>query len=109
MIPISTTTITIHRPQAGDPYEDNGEPELVVTGVRAVIGSPSGSELRVGGHQQQISDALNCDVVDLRHGDLVSDDLSDDEFTVAWVRRRRGFGLDHLRVGLWQVAGAASG
>lgn len=109
MIPLAVTTITVRRPQSGDPYEDNGEPDLVATGVRAVIGSPTGSERRIGGELAIITDVLNCDVTDLAHRDLVVDEVTGERYGVEWVRKRIGFGLDHLKAGLRQTKGGSSG
>lgn len=109
MIPLSTTTITIRRPAAGvDPYEQTTA-ALVTQGIAAHIGSPGGADVRIGGDQQIITDHLDADVCDLRHGDTVTDDGNGVTYQVVWVRRRIGLGLDHMAAGLVQVEGAANG
>jgi hypothetical protein len=109
MIPLATTTITVRRPVAGqDPYEAPVPPP-VMAGIPAHIGSPSGIDVRIGGDQQVVTDRLDCAIVDLRHGDTVHDDGNDVTYSVVWVRRRYGLGLDHMEAGLVQTEGAANG
>lgn len=107
-LPLAVTTITVRRPPAGDPYEPATAP-VIATGVRAVIGSPSGSERRIGGQLSEITDVLNCDVTDLDHRDLVDDEVTGESYSVEWVRKRIGLGLDHVKAGLRQTKGGSSG
>lgn len=109
MIPINTTTISIFRPPSGqDPY-DAAPNTKEAAGVRAVIGSPSGTDRAIGGDQQIISARLTADPCDLRHYDEVRDDVTGETYAVVWSRKRNGFGLDHVAAGLRQVTGAANG
>jgi hypothetical protein len=109
VIPLATTTITIERPRGDeDPY-DTPVVRPQVTGVRAVIGSPSGRDHIIGGDQSVVTAKLNCDLCDLRHYDEVIDDTTGDRYSVVWVRRRVALGLDHLAAGLNTVEGQAGG
>jgi hypothetical protein len=109
MIPFATTTITVRRRTAGEDAYTETTAQQVCTQVRAHIGSPSGRDLRVGGDQQMITDRLDCDVIDLRPSDQVTDDGNCAAYEVVWTRHRRGLGLDHLEAGLVEVIGAANG
>lgn len=99
MIPVATTTITVlSAVQTGD--VDNWDAAAVsaeegVTGVRAVISSPSGQATVQGGDQQIISARLNCDPIDLAHTDQVRDDTTGLVYQVVWSARRTGLGVDH--------------
>lgn len=109
-IPFSTTTITVERSdQDGtkDAYDGVGY-STVISGVRAVIGSPSGAETNVGGSSEDVSARLNCDPIDLRHDDRVTDEQTGETWLVAWTRRRLGLGLDHTVAGLRAITDRAS-
>ena len=108
MIPLATTTITISRKREDeDPYE-TPTIRAVATGIRAVIGSPSGRDRVIGGDQSSITAKLDCDVCDLRHYDIVTDDRTCVEYAVVWVTNRIGLGLDHLEAGLNATVGASN-
>lgn len=113
MIPVATTTISVLRDttvdDTTDPYDspDSGEPEAVATGVRAVISSPTGRERNIGGTQSQVEFSLSCDPTDLKHTDLVLDEVTNLRYQVVWVTRRNGLGLEHTRAGLKMVEGIA--
>lgn len=109
MIPVATTTITISRPRTDeDPY-DTPVVRPVANGIRAVIGSPSGRDHILGGHQEIVTAKLDCDPCDLKHYDRVTDDTTDDTYSVVSIRTRVGLGLDHIEAGLNAVAGASNG
>lgn len=96
-IPIATTTISVERSdQDGtkDAY-DGVSYSTVFSGIRAVIGSPSGAETNAAGSSEDVGARLNCDPIDLRHGDRVVDDQTGERWEVTWTRRRLGLGLDH--------------
>jgi hypothetical protein len=94
-LPVSTTTITVARGDAsGDGY-DGQTFRTVYRGVRAVIGSPSGSEVNAGGSSMQMTARLNCDPIDLQHTDRVTDDQTHITYEVTTVARRLGMGIDH--------------
>lgn len=108
MIPLHTTTITVLRPPANvDPY-DGAPARPVATNVRAVIGSPSGADTRLGGDVSSVSARLDCDPCDVKFYDQVRDDQTRDVYEIVWLRNRSGFGLDHVEAGLAQVQGAAN-
>ncbi len=94
-LPVSTTTITVSRGNAsGDAY-DGQTFTTVYTGIRAVIGSPSGSEINAGGSSEQQTARLNCDPILLKHTDRVTDDETGIVYEVTFTARRLGLGLDH--------------
>lgn len=110
-IPIATTTISVLRRQVlatDDPYEVTAAAEVAASGVRAVIGAPSGTELVVGAAgQEDVTHRLDCDTVALESTDQVRDDVTSEVFNVVWARQRSGLGLDHTVAGLRQVSGVA--
>lgn len=106
---LATTTITIERPKRGaDPYDPQAY-RAVANGIRATIGSPSGSDRVIGGEQSAVTAKLNADPCDLRHFDRVTDDQTCTEYAVVWVAQRPGLGLDHIEAGLRAVEGASNG
>lgn len=109
-LPYANTTITILRvPESAelDPTEAPPAAVEVVTGVRAVIATASGSEeLYSGASQERIYFKLNADPCDMRHDDVVRDDKTGEEYEATWVHQRMGGLLDHTEAGLRQVRGA---
>lgn len=107
---LTTTTVTVTRPTAGDPYETSAGETTVASGVAAHLSSPSGAEIDRGGQLEQVDAVLlAAPGVDLRHTDLVTDDVTDEQYRVAWVEARQGLGLDHVKAGLTRWHGAAAG
>lgn len=109
MIPLATTTVTVTahaEPEPGAGITTSTR----ASGVRAVIGSPSGTDVPGPGQGAERVDAvLNCDTVTgLAHTDRVTDDATGEVYEVRWVNRRRGLGLDHHRAGLVRVTGRAA-
>lgn len=110
-LPLSTTTVTVRRPTAGeDRYETASATPTVASGVAAHVSSPSGAELNAGGQQEQVDAVLLCEAgTDVSHYDEITDDTTGDVWTVAWTRQRVGLGLDHTIAGLRRVTGGANG
>lgn len=107
---LASTTVTIARSNGtGDPYVDV-TPAAVADGVQAHISTPTGSDARVGG-AQEIVDAVLLTETDpvLQRADRVTCETTGDTYTITWVRRRTGLGLDHQQAGLVAVKGAANG
>ena len=110
MLPLVTTTGSVLRPPSGDPYETAAAPTVVATGIAAHVSSPTGSEVDAGGQLERIDAVLFTEAdTDLRHTDLWRDDGTGDVYRVAWLRLRRGLGLNHLKAGLVAYSGAAAG
>lgn len=108
-IPLALTTVTVvERSSDGDPYEDPTE-SVLATGVRAVIGSPTGVDLRVGGDKAVIDAAAQLDPCEISRTCRLYDEQTEQVWDVAWVQARFGLGLDHVRVGLTIVEGGSSG
>lgn len=112
MIPIATTTIAVLRVTADPTYDGfdsaSATPATVASGVRAVIGEPSGSETVQGNaSQEDVTYRLDADPVSLLDTDQVRDEVTGDTYDVVWARARGGFGLSHTVAGLRQVRGAA--
>jgi hypothetical protein len=106
---LTTTTVTVTRPTAGDPYETSAGSTTPATGIAAHIGSASGSEIDRGGQLEQVDAVLLADpALDVRHTDLVTDDVTGEQYRVAWVDERQGLGLSHVKAGLTRYAGAAA-
>jgi hypothetical protein len=109
-LPLATTTITIERSdQDGtkDAY-DGVSFASIATGIRAVIGSPSGTETAQAGSSEQVGARLNADPCDLRHDDRVTDETTGEVWLVTWTRRRYGLGLDHQVADLLAVTDRVS-
>lgn len=109
-VPLHTTTISVLRlstDPARDPYDSQPEPEVVATGIRAHISSPSGRERVAGGSQEVVEFRLSCDPVEIRHTDRVQDEQTGAVYEVTWARERQGLRLDHTQAGLKQVSGVA--
>jgi hypothetical protein len=114
MIPLATSQITVNRVEGTaadsfdpyDPYDPTQPaPTVIVTGVRAVIGTPSASEVLAGGDRVVYASELMCDPCDLQAADTVTD-TSGTVWTVLWARLVVGFGLDHMQGQLRLVQGA---
>lgn len=109
MLPFATTTVTLKRPASGDPYETSTT-STISSGTPAHIGQPAGNEVQQGGELETITDVLLADPgLDVRHTDLIVDEISGQVYRVAWVRERQGLGLDHVKAGLVTHQGAAVG
>jgi hypothetical protein len=80
------------------------------SGVRAVISTPTGGEVPgPGGGAERIDAQLVADVIaTLDHTDLVTD-ADGNEYEVAWVAQREGFGLEHTTAGLVAKSGRTPG
>jgi hypothetical protein len=106
-IPVATTTVTVEATVEAEPGEGRTT-VTVAAGVRAVIGSPSGSERPApGGGTSRVTDVLNCDPCPQLADNTcrVIDDTTGVEYEVEWVRHRNGLGLDHTKAGLVQNVG----
>jgi hypothetical protein len=109
MLPLATTTVTVERPEGGDPYEPQ-DATTVSTGTPGHVSAPSGREVDRGGELEAISAVLLTDSgIDLAHTDLVLDEGTGERYRVAWVDHRRGLGLDHTKAGLVRYQGGANG
>jgi hypothetical protein len=107
-IPLPTTTISILRPDpTADTYDTDNGPTVVLSGIRANIGSQRGSGNETGGQLALLSLRMQCDVVDLRHTDYVRDDSDGVVYSVVWVKTRMGLGVDHIEAGLQLAEGAS--
>ncbi len=106
-LPVSTTTITVLRASgSGDAY-DGVSYSTWLSGVRAVIGSPGGTEVNTGGSSQQMTARLNCDPILLKHTDRVRDDQTGITYEVLTTARRLGVGLDHTVADLMVITDRA--
>lgn len=105
MIPVNTTTVAVRRASEPEPGEGRTF-ATTATGVRAVIGSPSGrDQLQAGGGREVVDAVLNCDPISAAHTDQVVDEATSETWEIVWLEQRRGLGLDHTRAGLKRVAG----
>lgn len=103
-----TTTISVLRvpaDSARDPYDAQPAAEVVASGIRAHISSPSGREHTEGGSQEVVEFRLSCDPVEIRHTDRVQDEQTGAVYEVTWARERQGLRLDHTQAALKQVTG----
>jgi hypothetical protein len=96
-IPVATTTISILASSQDGTKDRRDPPTYTVesTGIRAVIGSPGGSELVSAGTSEQKTFRLNADPCDLDHTKRVRDDTTGETYEVVWFAQRDGFGLTH--------------
>lgn len=110
MIPLATTTITVSRvprDPTRDGYDTAPAAVPVVAGLRAHIGSPSGSQNIATGDRTVVTFALDADPADIQADDTVTDDTTGQTYRVIWARSRVALGLDHVQGAIEQVGGAA--
>ncbi len=108
MIPLSTTTITVYRPDTGaDDYSTDDGPQVVGSEIRAHLSTPRGNDQIVGGEKQTVDLRLDCDPFDFKHYDVVKDDTTNKTYRLVWFEQRYGFGLDHVEGGLQLTTGTA--
>jgi hypothetical protein len=115
VIPFATTTVTVTRPArpvgVRDPWSTPpAEPEVVAAAVRAVIGRPTGAEVRTE-TTEVVTRALvlTCDPVpDLDGTCTVTDDLTSVVYAVGSVDHFTGLGLDHTQAELTTTTGVSS-
>lgn len=103
MNPLPTTTITVRRPSSSGDSTDAPDVAPIVSEYPATIGSPSGSDLLVGGEKETVEAVLIVSGIALQHLDFVDDESTGDTWAVVWARSRQGLGLDHVRAGLRRV------
>jgi hypothetical protein len=116
MIPVASTTISVYAIAETEPGEGRTS-TLRASGVRAVIGSLTGSETsRPGGGEATVTARLDCDpttslgqTLTLDHTDLVKDETTGQTFEVQWAHAKGGLGLDHIEGSLVLVTGVANG
>lgn len=110
MIPLATTTLSISR-VPDDPTRDGTDTPpaaaTVATGVRAVIGNPSGSQNITSGDRTVVTFPFTTDPADITADDTLTDEQTLDTYRVMWARTRHGLGLDHTEGECEQVAGAS--
>lgn len=114
MIPFATTKITVGRIEGAatdslDPYDpyDGAPPAAtaVATGIRAVIGPPSASDMLTTGDRVEYSASMRCDVCDLQSRDVVTE-TDGSQWVVLWSKRVKAFGADFMHAELRMVQGA---
>lgn len=110
MLPLATTTISVLRSDQDGTKDDlDGVTyATLASGIRAVIGEPSGTETNAGGSSEDVLWRLDCEVTDLRHGDRILDETTGETFAVVWSRRRIGLGLNHTVAGLRTITDRVS-
>jgi len=106
-ISVATTTISVIRPVISelDPYDDQPEPEVVATNVRAHISTSTGEESQKGGEKEIVNFRVTCDPIvgGLKHIDTIVDNRNGDRYEVVWAVTRYGFGLDHEQASLQRI------
>lgn len=81
---------------------------VVAHGVRANIGSPSGTESILGGNQETIGFRMQCDPVDLYPTDQIRDESSGLVYDVVTAVHRNAFaGREYTQATLSRSRGAA--
>jgi hypothetical protein len=99
-LPLTTTTIAVLRPVAGeDPTEAPSAPTVVVSGIPAHFSGPSSQESPGG--RQVTSWTLLCDLCDIQRGDTVRDERDGTDWAVSFAVTRHDDGeLDHIVAGV---------
>jgi len=86
--PLSSPSAALHDPWDGDDVTGDSPGDLplitVAAGVRAVLGKGRfrGSSTHDGSSRMKLTVLLYCDPVDLRHEDIVVDDVAGDRWQV---------------------------
>jgi hypothetical protein len=109
-VPLATTTVRVERAPVDptrDGYDPKPTPSVVVSGVRAHLSAPSGTEILGGGSEQRIDRHLDCDPADVRHYDEIVDEVTGLRYQVVWTESRTGLGLDRVEAGLRRIEGIA--
>lgn len=107
-IPVATTTIKVEEAAEAEPGEGRTW-ATIASGVRAVIGSPSGSARPAdGGGASTVVWRLIADPVVITDTSRVTDETTGTVYEVAWIASRPGLGLDHTVAGLTLARGAAA-
>jgi len=125
MIPMNSTTISIIRAgTAAGPNEVDqllssyGAAEMaaapvttlsvVARGIRANIGSPTGTEQALGGSQETVTYRMQCDPIELDSRDQVRDDRTGRLYDVVWAVTRDAIPtIAHTAAGLTRSRGGA--
>lgn len=109
-LPVATTTIAVERSTQDGTLDaiDGVTFSQLASGIRAVIGSPSGAETVTGSSSSTVTARLNCDPTDLKHGDRVYDEQTAITYEVSWTARRLGLGVDHVVADLLVVTDRAA-
>lgn len=108
MIPLATTTLTVQRPGAHEPYEAPAAWVTVATAVRGHISGPGGVETAAGGEMTDVSLSFSCELADIAHTDRIVDDATGATYDVVWVEERHGLGLDRMTGALRRVVVGAT-
>lgn len=111
MIPVALTTVTVSRvtPEPTlDGYDVQPDPGTIVTGVRAAIGNPGGSQNITAGDRTTVTFPFTTDPADITADDTLTDEQTGEQYRVMWARTRTGLGLDHTEGECEQVAGAST-
>jgi hypothetical protein len=112
VLPLTPDRFTIERPTgvAGDADEVATGTTTVAAGVPCAFTSPGGSDVVANGRQELVDAVLVFPATPtVEHLDFAVDDRTAERYRVVWARRRSGLGLDHQRIGLAAVTGAAGG
>jgi hypothetical protein len=111
-VPIFTSQYDFYRQ---DDVEVDGQDEslfeLLVSGIRGCTVYHSGTESVTAGQRERVDARIMCDIpdVEIYHYDRIVDTTTDQVWYVSFVRKRVGFGLDHLVCGVYAVTGVARG
>lgn len=117
MIPLSTTTIEVRRPDRpttedpyGEGYDAPGDRDddvpTVVSGVRAVISPATARGSDSGGQSELVEFVLKADPCDISYLDIVEDEVTGDVYDVEWAHSQPGVaGLAHVTAGLRTTKG----
>lgn len=108
-LPLATTVVSIARSEPASPNTDPTDdaypaPQVVQSGLRATIATPSASASDQGGTRVVYTAAMTTDPADIRPRDQVTD-ADGTVWTVLWARNSGAFGLQITQVRLQLVSG----
>lgn len=111
MLPLATSTFRVQR--ASNIDDDSGDALTfadVATGIRGTTMFYSGSASVAHGDRERVDVRIAlAEDYGIKQYDIVFDEITGDEWKVAWVRKRIGLGLTHYIVGCYEVTGTARG
>lgn len=110
MIPLATSSYTVERADMSGDSGDELSFVAVATGVRGTSVYYSGTESVMQGDRERVDGRIMLDTdFQVKYYDRLVDETTGDTWALSFVRKRLGFGLEHLVCGVYEITGSARG